>query len=221
LRINKFFALHGSGGGLRFANGSSKAIGSADLELFSLRSLTLSGGYSRYGVYPTFDATLFDLVSEGWHGRLGYLSKNLTLNATLYSVHYSDGNRAEKEWGEAMHWFRLNETASVGAGYAFRHLHFSQELDHGYFSPSQYWSQLGAGGFRIRIGRHYRGEILGYVGGETQDAAPYTAAGEAAFRNEFSFRRWDVEAGYSYYHLAQTTGAFHANAGTVGLSYKF
>jgi tetratricopeptide (TPR) repeat protein len=220
-RVNKFVAVRGSGGAVRYADGRNKWIGSGDLDLFPVKSLTISGGYSRYPVIPTFDSTLFDLSSEGWHTRLSYGTKNFSLNGTFFLTHYSDGNRGEREWGEALRWMRLSETVSFGAGYAVRHFRYMQELDHGYFSPLQYWSQLGAAGLRGRIGRHYHGELLLYGGAETQDGGAYTPAGEASLKNDFNFGHWNVGADYSYYHLAQATGAFHANGATLSLAYKF
>ena len=222
-RINKFVTVRGSGGAVRYADTSSKFTASGDLELFPIKSLTVSGGYSRFPVTPTFDATLFDLLSEGWHGRVEFRPmRNLTLAGNFSLTHISDGNRAEREWGEVMRWFNLKgDTVSLGAGYAFRHLHFAQELAHGYFSPNQYWSHLGGGGVRVKIGKHYRGELLGYGGAENQDAGAYTPAGEGILRNDFIFGKWDLVADYSYYHLAQATGAFHAHSGTVSLGYRF
>src|SRR5262249_21667466 len=148
LRVNKYIAARGSGGAVVYADTSRKWLASGDLDLFPLKNLTLSGGYSRYPVGPTYDATLLNLLSEGWHSRLDYNTRDFTLSGTFYLTHYSDGNRAERETAEALRWVHLfGNTFSIGAGYAFRHLHFGQELNHGYFSPSQYRSHLGGTGF--------------------------------------------------------------------------
>lgn len=221
-RMNKYVAMRGSGGAVRYADTSSKWIASGDLDLFPVKHLTVSGGYSRYPVTPTFDSTLFDLLAEGWHSRVDYRTRDFTLSGNFYLTHYSDGNRAEREWGEMLRWFGPKSgTLSIGTGYAFRHLRFARELDHGYFSPNQYWSHLGGAGLRVRISKHYRAELLAYGGAETQDAGAYTPAGEASLRNDFNFGKWELAADYSYFHLAQATGAFHASAGTVSLGYRF
>lgn len=221
LRVNKYIAARGSGGAVVYADTSRKWLASGDLDLFPLKNLTLSGGYSRYPVVPTYDATLLNLLSEGWHSRLDYNTRDFTLSGTFYLTHYSDGNRAERETAEALRWVHLfGNTFSIGAGYAFRHLHFAQELNHGYFSPSQYRSHLGGTGFRVGIGKHYRGELLGYIGEEIQNGG-YTPAGEGLMRNDFVFGKWNLIADYSYFHLALPTGAFHANGGRASLAYTF
>jgi hypothetical protein len=122
-----------------------------------------------------------------------------------------------------LRWFPWHDNQfALGGGYAFRHIHFTKDLNHGYFSPNQYRSHLGAAGFRMRLGKHYRGEYLGYGGAEIlEDFAGYSPAGEMLLKNDFLFGPWDLSADYSYYHLIQATGAFRANAVSVTLGYKF
>ncbi|HWG86848.1 MAG TPA: hypothetical protein VN679_03625, partial [Candidatus Acidoferrales bacterium] len=138
-KFNRYFTARAAGGAVRFADASSDALYSGDIEIYPYKGVVLSGGYSRFPILPTFDAASFDLLSSGWHERVDYSTKNFSLNATGYLTHYTDGNRSEREFGDAMRWFPVGKI-SLGAGYAFRHIHFQQELDHGYFSPSQYWS---------------------------------------------------------------------------------
>jgi len=222
-RLNKYVAVRSSGGAVRFVDDSSRALYSGDLELFPLKGLLLSGGFSRYPVAPTFDSTAFDLLAEGWHSRVDYRMRNLSLTGTFSLAHYNDGNRGEREWAEALRWFPWDDNKfAIGGGYTFRHIHFTKNLNHGYFNPNQYRSHLAAAGFRMRLGKHYRGEYLGYGGGELlEDFAGYSPAGEVLLKNDFIFSHWDVAADYSYFHLIQTTGAFRANAVTVTLGYKF
>ncbi len=124
---------------------------------------------------------------------------------------------------EALRWFPWHDNQfAIGGGYAFRHIHFTKDLNHGYFSPNQYRSHLGAAGFRMRLGKHYRGEYLGYGGAEIlEDFAGYSPAGVVPLKNDFLFGPWDLAADYTYFHLIQTTGAFRANAVSVTLGYKF
>ena len=222
-RLNRFVAVRSSVGAVRFVDSSSRLLYGGDLELFPFKSLTLSGGFSRYPLFPTFDSTAFDLLAEGWHSRLDYHPRNLSISASFSLAHYSDGNHAEREWAEGLRWFPWHDDQfALGAGYAFRHIHFIKDLNHGYFSPGQYRSHLGTAGFRMRLGKHYRGEYLGYGGAEVlENFAGYSSAGEMLLKNDFIFGRWDLAADYSYFHLIQTTGAFRANAATLTLGYKF
>ncbi|HWG49799.1 MAG TPA: hypothetical protein VN669_08900 [Candidatus Acidoferrales bacterium] len=219
-RFNRYVAARASGGAVRFADSVSNALYAGDLEIYPFKGASLSGGYSRFPILPTFDAASFDLLSTGWHERIEYSARNFSLNANGYLTHYSDGNRSEREFGEAMQWFPIGKV-SIGAGYAFRHIHFQQELDHGYFSPNQYWSHLGAGGVRFNIGKFYHGEYLGYLGGEKINAGTFTNAGELLLRNEFSYRRWNFEANYSHYQLVQSTAAFRSDVVSGVVGYRF
>lgn len=223
VRINKYAGVRTSLGAVRFADTSSRLLYGGDLELYPLKGLSLSGGFSRYPIAPTFDSTLFNLLAEGWHSRLDYRAHNFAVTGGLSLTHYSDGNHGEREWGEALRWFPWHDNQfALGGGYAFRHIHFTKDLNHGYFSPNQYRSHLGAAGFRMRLGKHYRGEYLGYGGAEVlENFAGYSPAGEVLLKNDFLFGPWDLAADYSYFHLIQTTGAFRANAVSVTLGYKF
>jgi tetratricopeptide (TPR) repeat protein len=223
LRLGKYAAVHTSLGAVRFADTGSRLLYGGDLELSPLKGLSLSGGFARSPISPTFDSTLFDLLSEGWHSHLDYRGHNLSITGSFAFTHYSDSNRGERQWAEALRWFPWHENQfAVGGGYAFRHIHFTKDLNHGYFSPNQYRSHLAAAGFRMRLGKHYRGEYLGYGGGEIlEDFAGYSPAGEMLLKNDFLFGPWDLTADYSYYHLIQATGAFRANAVSVSLGYKF
>jgi hypothetical protein len=223
MRLNKYAAVRSSVGAVRFVDTSSRLLYGGDLELFPWKGLMLSGGFSRYPISPTFDSTQFKLLAEGWHTRVDYRTRNFSLNGSFYIAHLSDRNRGEREWAEALRWFPFHDNQlAVGGGYAFRHIHFAKDLNHGYFSPNQYHSHLGAAGFRLRLGKHYRGEYLGYGGGEVlENFADYSPAGELLVKNDFVFGRWDLGADYSYFHLIQVTGAFRANSVNVILGYKF
>jgi tetratricopeptide (TPR) repeat protein len=219
-RFNRYFAARAAGGAVRFADATSDALYSGDIEIYPYKGLALSGGYSRFPILPTFDAASLDLLSSGWHENVDYNTKNFSLNATGNLTHYTDGNRSEHEFGEAMRWFPVGKI-SLGGGYAFRHIHFQQELDHGYFSPSQYWSHLGAGGVRLKVGKYYRGEYLGYLGGERINAGGFTTAGELLVRNEFFYRRFNFEANFSHFQLVQSTAAFRSDVLSGAVGYRF
>lgn len=220
LRLDGHVAVEASGGAVAFANQTTRGVYSGDLELSPFRSLTMSGGYSSFPILPTFDAAQFDLLAKGPHGKLDFRSHGFTLNGSVFFSHYSDGNDAEREYGELMKWFG-GKTLSLGAGYAVRHIHFDQQLDDGYFSPGQYWSHLGAAGARVQIGRVFRGEYLAYAGEEREDPTGYNPAGEAVANNQFFIHRWELDVNYSHFHLAQASGAFHADMASAALSYRF
>lgn len=219
-KFNRYFALRGSGGAVRFPDSISQATYSGDLELYPWKGLLLSGGYSRFPILPSFESVAFDLLSTGWHSRVGYHTRNFSLDGSLFLTRYSDGNRAEREYGDIMRWFG-GKTFSVGAGYAFRHIHFQQQLNNGYFSPAQYRNHLGQAGLRLNIGRIYHGEYLGNLGVEQINQGPFTTGGELLLRNEFILRRWELEADYSHYQLVQSTAAFKADMFSAGLGYRF
>jgi tetratricopeptide (TPR) repeat protein len=223
LRLGKYVAVRTSLGAVRFADTSSRLFYGGDLELYPLKGLALSGGFARYPISPTFDSTAFDLLAQGWHSHMDYHGHNFSVTGSLAFAHYSDGNHGEREWGEVLRWFPWHDNQfAIGGGYAFRHIHFTKDLNHGYFSPNQYRSHLGAAGFRMRLGKHYRGEYLGYGGAENlEDFAGYSPAGVAVMKNDFLFGPWDLAADYTYFHLIQATGAFRTNAASVTLGYKF
>jgi tetratricopeptide (TPR) repeat protein len=222
-KINDFVAARAGAGAVRFSDSGSHLLYSGDLDLHPEKNLFLSGGFSRFPISPTFDSAQFDLLSEGWHGRAEYSTRDFSLSATVSFPHYSAGNHSQREAVEALRWFGPRDGRfAVAGGYAFRHLHFSHDLNHGYFSPAQYYSQLGAAGFRLGIGKIYRGEYLGYAGGELLgNFGNYTPAGELLLKNAFAFGRWGLAVDYSYFHVIQATGAFRANAASATLGYKF
>ncbi|HVH88938.1 MAG TPA: hypothetical protein VM912_19625, partial [Terriglobales bacterium] len=126
----------------------------------------------------------------------------------------------EREAADVLRWMG-SRTFAFGAGYNFTHLHFTESLNHGYFSPGQYQSHLAEAGFRVRIGRVFRGEYLGLGGVESFSGGMPNPAGEVHLRNHFLLGRWDLAVNYSRYQVAQSTGAFQANSGTVSLGYLF
>lgn len=219
-RFSRYAAVRAGGGAVRFADSSSDALYSGDLELFPLKGLLLSGGYARFAVLPAFAAASFDLTAAGWHERLDYRTANFSLNFGGYLSRYSDGNHGEREYGEAMRWFG-SRAISVGGGYSLRHIHYKQELNHGYFSPDQYWSHLGAGGVRFSLGRFYRGEYIGYLGGEKINTGSFTNAGELYLHNQFLYRRLDFEANYSHFQLVQSSAAFRSDVLSGAIGYRF
>ena len=221
LKLNQFVTFRAGGGGVRFADGNTHPLYATDVDLFPWKNLLVSTGYVRSFVAPTADAALLDLLSQTWRTRVDYHTRNFSASGNFGLSHYSDGNHAEREYAEVLRWFGSNRF-SIGGGYAFRHLHFDKDLNHGYFSPTQYRSHLAAAGVRFHIGKIFRAEYLGYGGGEIlSGVSGYTPAGEVLLKNDFVLGKWDLGADYSHFHLLQTTGAFRADSATLTVGYRF
>ena len=220
LRPMRALLVTGGGGAIRFADGSSRALYEGELELHPVKGLWLAGGFSRTPIAPTFRATQFNLLAEGWHARLDWSPRGWRTYATWSNQHYSDGNNAKRVDTELLRWFGSSQFA-FAAGYRFDYIAFKQTLLHGYFNPSRYQSHLGVTGVRLGIGRHFRGEYLVHVGGESVSGAPYQAAWDVALHNRVLLRRWELGGDYLYFHLAQDTGAYRARSGSFVVAYHF
>jgi tetratricopeptide (TPR) repeat protein len=219
-RLTRFLAVMADGGVVRFADQSTRSVYGGDVQLRPYRGLELLGGYSRTPVSPTFSSTQFDLRAEGWHAGLNWHPKFLQIRARFSRENYSDGNRAERERAEIVHWTGGSRFA-LGAGYEFTHDHFLVDLNHGYFSPDEYRRHLAEAGIRFRIGKVFRAEYLGRGGVESISNGRWTPAGELLLRNRIAIRQWRLGIDYSRMKVAQSTGAFQANWASVTLGYEF
>lgn len=219
-RATNYLSLQAGGGAVRFADQSTASLYNGDLELRPYRKLVLAGGYSRFPISPTFDSAQFDLLAEGWHAGLDWYPKFVRIRGSFSRSHYSDGNRAEKERAEIIHWTSGSRFA-FGTGYEFSHTHFLIDMNHGYFSPDQYRSHLAEVGIRFRVGKAFRAEYLGRGGAESISKGSFTPAGELRLRNRISIQQWELGLDYSRLHVAQNTGAFRANSASVVLGYQF
>jgi hypothetical protein len=220
VRLASWLFVAGGAGLVRFADDSNRALYRGTLILHPARSFWLQGGFSRIPITPTFHSTQFDLLAEGWWTRLDWQPRFWRVIADFSKQHYSDSNRTQREDAEVLRWIG-NSHFAVGLGYQYMHSSFSQTLAHGYFSPNQYHSHLGLGGFRFGIGKIYRGEYIGEYGAETVDQNPYQIAWEATAKNRFLLGNLEMGADYTYFHLAQSTGAFRAQVGRLSVAYRF
>ncbi len=220
VRLRPQLLLGGGGGMVRFADGSSRALYRGEVTLHPFKRFWLQGGFSRIPISPTFEAAQFDLLAEGWWSRLDWQPRKWRLSADFFKQHYSDSNRTQREDAEVLRWLG-NSHFALGVGYEYTHSSFSQTLLHGYFSPNQYHSHLGVTGFTFGLGKFFRAEYLGRYGAESVLQNPYQIAWEATARNRILFGGWTLGADYSYFHLAQSTGAFRAQTGRVSLAYRF
>lgn len=220
LRPYRFLSISADGGAVHFADLTSQSIYAADVAVRPDRTLLLTGGFSRFPISPTYNATQFDLLGEGWHAGLDWHPKFVRIRGTFSQAHYSDGNRAETERGEIIHWTGGSSVA-FGAGYEFSHRHFLFDPLHGYFSPDEYRRHLGELGIRFKIGKAFRAEYLGRGGGESISNRSFTPAGELRLKHRIYIQRWAGGLDYSRYQVTQSTGAFGANSVSGFLGYDF
>ncbi len=210
-----------AGGGLvRFADGSTRGLYVGGLNVHPSRTLSLSIGFTRNPVAPTFQAAQFDLISNGWNMQLAWNPRGWQTYAYGMTQHYSDSNRAKRAGGEFVRWIGSRHF-SVGVGYQFRYISFSQRLFHGYFEPSDYKSHLGVVGIKYRIGKTFRAEYTGRAGGESISGAAFQNAWEVSLRHHVEFKHWDLGGDYSYFRLAQNTAAYDSQMGRFLVAYHF
>ena len=220
VRLTRWLFVAGGGGITHFADSTNRFLYRGELILHPARSFWLQGGFSRIPITPTFKAAQFDLLAEGWWGRLDWQPRSWRISADFSRQHYSDSNQTQREDAEVLRWIG-NSRFAVGLGYQYAHSSFAQTFTNGYFNPNQYHSHLGLGGFRFGLGKIYRGEYMAEYGGEAIDPNPYQAAWEAIIKNRFLLGKMEIGADYTYFHLAQSTGAFRAQVGRVSVAYRF
>jgi hypothetical protein len=220
VRLTRWLFVGAGGGLVRFADDSNRALYRGELILQPIRSLWLRGGFSRIPIVPTFQAAQFDLSAEGWWARLDWQPRSWRVGADFAKHRYSDSNRMQREDAEVLRWIGDMHFA-VGLGYRYTHSLFAQSPLHGYFSPKQYHNHLALGGFRFGVGKIYRGEYTAQYGGESINGNAYQPAWQVTAKNRLSLRRMELGADYTYFHLAQSTGALRAQVGRVILAYRF
>ncbi|PYU28915.1 MAG: hypothetical protein DMG32_01585 [Acidobacteria bacterium] len=220
VRLGRRLFVGGGGGIVRFADNSSRVLYHGGLILHPIRNFWLQGGFSRIPITPTFQSAQFDLLAEGWWSRLDWQPPSWRVSVGFSKQHYSDSNRTQREDAEVLRWFG-NPNFSAGLGYQYAHSSFTQTFANGYFNPNQYHRHLGLGGFRLEIGKFYRGEYIAEYGAEKFDQDLYRTAWEAAVKNRFLLGKLEMGADYTYFHLAQSTGAFRAQVVLVSVAYRF
>jgi len=220
VRVARWFFIGGGGGIVRFADHSNRTLYGGTLILHPFKRFWLQGGFSRIPITPTFQSAQIDLLAEGWWSRLDWQSRSWHVSADFSKQHYSDSNRTQREDAEIVRWIG-NPHFAVGLGYQYAHSSFMQTFSNGYFNPNQYHRHLALGGFRFAIGKIYHGEYLGQYGTETVNQNPHDFAWEATAKNRFVLGKLELGADYSYFHLAQSTGAFRAQVGRMSVAYRF
>ena len=220
VRLTRWLFVGGGGGIVRFADNSNAALYRGTLIVHPFKSFWLQGGFSRVPITPTFQSAQFDLLAEGWWSRLDWQPPSWRISADFSKQRYSDSNRTQRDDAEVLRWIG-NSHFAAGLGYQYAHSSFTETFSNGYFNPNQYHSHLGLGGFRFEVGKIYRGEYIVEYGAEAIDQNPYQTAWQATAKNRLKMGRWELGADYTYFHLAQSTGAFQAQAGRVSVAYRF
>jgi len=220
VRLASWLFVAGGAGIVRFADDSNRTLYRGTLILHPFKGFWLQGGFSRIPITPTFLSGQFDLLAEGWWTRLDWQLRSWRVSADFSKQHYSDSNRTQREDAELLRWIG-NSHFAVRLGYQYTHSSFTQTFSNGYFNPNQYHSHLGLGGFRFGVGKFYRGEYIAAYGAETVDQNPYQIAWEATTKNRFVLGKLEMGADYTYFHLAQSTGAFRAQVGRMSVAYSF
>jgi tetratricopeptide (TPR) repeat protein len=220
MQVMPSILFSGTGGGVRFADGTSRMLYRGEVELHPAKRLWFSGGFSRRPISPTFQAAQFNLLAEGWLLGMEWYPKSWRINAAGSREHYSDGNVGRRLDTEVLRWLGEPRFA-VGVGYRFRYIAFDQNFLHGYFNPSTYNSHLGVTGVKFGSGKRFRGEYLAGAGVESISGAPYQFAWELALRNRVTLTNWELGGDFFYYHLAQNAGAFRSQATRLLIAYHF
>jgi len=220
MRLAEGVYLDAGGGAVRFDDGVTRTLYQGGVEFYPAKHLLLEASFSRAPFYPTARAAGYDLVKEGVQSYLGWQPGGWSLSASWSKHHFSDSNRVHREDFDVLRWLGSPRFA-LGAGYRFTGFRYSQDLTHGYFDPDFYRSHLGVAGLRFQAKRMFRAEYLARAGGESISHGPYQTAWEISLRHEIVWRNWEASADYFYFHLAQPSGAFRAQAGRVALNCRF
>lgn len=221
-QLTPFLSVSGQAGTVRFADSSTRALYRGQIQLNPRRGLLFSAGFARNHVTPTYQSTLFNLLGEGWFARMNWETDAWQANASWTRQHYSDGNSMHRERAELVRWIG-NRQFAIAAGYKVKYSDFLLDLSHGYFDPDRYMSHLGVTGVRFRVGRNFRGEYLVRVGEETiwSTSMLNHVAWEASVRNYATWGNWVLGLDYSYFGLAQASGASHAHVPRAQITYRF
>jgi tetratricopeptide (TPR) repeat protein len=210
-----------AGGGLaRFADGGTRGLYRGGLQIHPTRSLWVNGGFMRAPIVPTFKAAQFDLIANEWNARLVWNPRGWRTYLYGMTQRYSDTNRAKRAGAELVRWVG-SPRFSVGAGYQFRYISFSQRLFHGYFEPGDYKSHLGVAGIKYSLAKEFRAEYVARAGGEFISGIPFHTAWEVSLRHRVTLGHWDLGGDYSYFRLAQNTAAYNSQMGHFVVLYRF
>jgi len=209
------------GGAVHFDSGAVRAIYEATLASQVASHFLVGAGYSRIPIVPDAEAAEHELTAQGWEVFSQWTPEHWQINMRASGRKYSDGNLAEQQWVEAVRQWTTPKINYI-AGCRFRYYAFSQNFEHGYFSPNNYQSYQIALGAVFHPGRRYRGEITALAGAESiASGASFQPAWEIDVVNQLIFGHWTLGLDYSWYHMTQATGAYKADAAWFEFAYHF
>jgi len=215
-----WLTLAGGGGAIRYGDGFSRALFQGAVTFHPTRSLYVESEYLRLPILPTRLAATFDLSAQGPRESLDWYPKSWQVHGDLSNFQYSDGNRRIAQNVEVLRWFG-SRAVRLGAGYTGSHLTFSQNVIHGYFSPTSYQHHSGAGLLQIRAHGSFTGEYRVDVGAESISGLGFRPVYELAAHNVLHLHQIDLHADYTRYQFTQSTGAFRTDVGAIGIKYHF
>ena len=218
--LTHWLNVSGGAGGVRFNNGTSKALFRGSLEAHRGGSLFLKTTYIRTPVLPTQEAETFHLTAQGFRTDADWTPAKWRIHAGVSELKYSDTNRRHEQEINAVHWFGMGRL-SGGAGLVVDHLSFDQPLNHGYFSPGDYQHYMGTASLRVQHYHHFNAEYTLNTGAESIESSPFRFVFEAVADNFVRFGKWDLHANYTFDHSTQATGAFHTHFASFGIKYTF
>lgn len=220
LRVNSALSVGAGLGGARFSDGYLLPLYRAHVDYQPAEKLWTYVQVERHPVAPTAKAALFHVAAQGISLGAEWRPRKWQFSGLLERYSYSDGNHRNEATLQGLRWFG-SPRLQFGTGYGFRHMAFAQQPLRGYFSPAQYQNHALITGVRFRVGKYYRAEYLTRLGTESFIHGNYRFSAEISLQNRWQFNRWDFTGDYSYYHVAQSTGAYRANMFRFGLGYHF
>lgn len=219
-RVTPWLTLSGGAGGVRFNNGTSRGLFHGDFTLHKGSSLSFNATYVKTPVLPTQEAETFHLTAQGLRTRFDWFQPKDRIHLGLSEMRYADSNLRHEQQFEALHWFGARRV-DLGVGVDISHLAFSQTLNHGYFSPTNYQSYMASAAVRLHHFHHFNAEYKFSSGSESIEPSPFRFVYQIATDNYVSVGKWDLHADYTFDHSTQSTGAFQTSFASIGVKYAF
>lgn len=218
--LTRWLTLSGGGGGVRFNNGTARGLFRGGFGLNKGTSLNFDASFLKTPVLPTQEAETFHLTAQGVRMRLEWSKPKDRIHLGLSELRYADTNLRHEQQFEALHWFGARRV-DLGAGTDVEHLGFSQTLNHGYFSPTNYQSYMASTAVRLHHFHHFNAEYKFSFGAESIEPSPFRFVYEVTSNNFFNVGKWDIHANYTFDHSTQSTGAFQTSFASIGVKYAF
>ena len=210
----------GGVGGVRFNNGTSKALFRGGLEVHRGSSIYFNTTYLRTPVLPTQEAETFHLTGQGWRTSFDWSPPRQRLTVEYSDLRYSDRNHRHEQNLEWLRWYGEGRVG-FGSGLILDHLSFSLPLNEGYFSPGNYQNYMATVAAQVQHYTHFRGEYKFNTGAESLESSEFRYVYELAADNSLRFDKWDIYANYTFDHDTQATGAFETHFTSFGIGYAF